>query len=68
MYEDSLSTLPGAGAPPGPHPSPVLLDVNVGPSPEQAQAQTQLFQGIRTMCLRLLHPSSRDVLPSPTNK
>jgi hypothetical protein len=32
------------------------------------QAQPQLTPKIKTMCLRLPHPCSLDVLPSPTNK
>jgi hypothetical protein len=68
MSEDLLPTSPGADAPPGTHSLPTLLDKNVGPAPGQKQVQPQLTHGIKTMHLRLPHPCSLDVLPSPNNK
>jgi hypothetical protein len=68
MSEDLLSTSPGANAPPGTHSPPTLLNKNVGPAPGQKQVQPQLTHGIKTMHLRLPHPCSLDVLPSPTDK
>ena len=69
MIDNPLPPLPGPDAPPGSRPLPVLLNETVSPSPEQVQAQPQLLQGmIKTIRLCLPHPSSLDVLPSPTNK
>jgi hypothetical protein len=68
MSEDLLPTSPGAKAPPGTLSLPTLLNGNVGPAPGQMQVQPQLTHGIKTMHLRLPHPCSLDVLPSPTNK
>jgi hypothetical protein len=68
MSKDLLPTPPGTDAPPGTHPPPILLNKNVSPAPGQMQAQPQLTQGIKTMHLRLPHPCSLEVLPSPTDK
>ncbi len=73
MHIPSMSKVPlptplGNHTPPNTCPPPILLDENVGPSLKQAQEQPQLIQGIKTMRLCLPHPSSLDVLPSPTDK
>ena len=68
MSEDLPPTLPGANTPSGTHPLSILLDENVGPPPGQTQTLPQLTSMIKTIRLRLPHPCSLDVLPSPTNK